>query len=134
MPIRNYTGEHSYDLEYHRGDMSVRMQMLRARLIEILEPKLSDRYIRWREAYFVWFTKCGGDQGWMFCVGPYEYHIDGALRRYYSGKIEIKLNEKDKYFLLGPKKKNICQKCKGYGFIRDNAWGEIEKCEWCGAL
>ncbi|EXV58599.1 hypothetical protein J838_3934, partial [Acinetobacter baumannii 25935_5] len=36
------------------------MEMLRARLIELLTPHLSGRYVKWREAYFKWFTKCGG--------------------------------------------------------------------------
>ncbi|WP_215895777.1 hypothetical protein [Acinetobacter baumannii] len=83
MPTRYNTGEYSYDLEYHYGDMSASMEMLRARLIELLTPHLSGRYVKWREAYFTRFTKCGGDSGWMFCVGPHEFHIDGALRRYY---------------------------------------------------
>ncbi|EMN4641554.1 hypothetical protein RSY60_002693, partial [Acinetobacter baumannii] len=77
MPTRYNTGEYSYDLEYHYGDMSASMEMLRARLIELLTPHLSGRYVKWREAYFKWFTKCGGDSGWMFCVGPHEFHIDG---------------------------------------------------------
>ncbi|MEJ6311059.1 hypothetical protein PV197_18945, partial [Acinetobacter baumannii] len=60
MPTRYNTGEYSYDLEYHYGDMSASMEMLRARLIELLTPHLSGRYVKWREAYFTWFTKCGG--------------------------------------------------------------------------
>ncbi|WWY53742.1 hypothetical protein VP396_20000, partial (plasmid) [Acinetobacter baumannii] len=45
--------------------MSASMEMLRARLIELLTPHLSGRYVKWREAYFTRFTKCGGDSGWM---------------------------------------------------------------------
>ncbi|EPW3165400.1 hypothetical protein [Acinetobacter baumannii] len=123
MPTRYNTGEYSYDLEYHYGDMSASMEMLRARLIELLTPHLSGRYVKWREAYFTWFTKCGGDSGWMFCVGPHEFHIDGALRRYYSGSIDITYNQKDRYFLVGEKKKVKCKACKGFGFIRDDGWG-----------
>ncbi|EMG8445463.1 hypothetical protein V5S39_003301, partial [Acinetobacter baumannii] len=52
MPTRYNTGEHSYELEYHYGDMSASMEMLRARLIELLTPHLSGRYVKWREAYF----------------------------------------------------------------------------------
>ncbi|HAV3315220.1 TPA: hypothetical protein JIA09_001440, partial [Acinetobacter baumannii] len=87
----------------------------------------------WREAYFTRFTKCGGDSGWMFCVGPHEFHIDGALRRYYSGSIDITYNQKDRYFLVGEKKKVKCKACKGFGFIRDDGWGHIDKCEMCDA-
>ncbi len=47
MPTRYNTGEYSYDLEYHYGDMSASMEMLRARLIELLTPHLSDRDISW---------------------------------------------------------------------------------------
>ncbi|OIF91653.1 hypothetical protein A7M93_19150 [Acinetobacter baumannii] len=43
--------------------MSASMEMLRARLIDLLMPHLSCRYVKWREAYFTWFTKCGGDSG-----------------------------------------------------------------------
>ncbi|MFA3181769.1 hypothetical protein RKQ66_17210 [Acinetobacter baumannii] len=113
--------------------MSASMEMLRARLIELLTPHLSGRYVKWREAYFRWFTKCGGDSGWMFCVGPHEFHIDGALRRYYSGSIDITYNQKDRYFLVGEKKKVKCKACKGFGFIRDDGWGHIDKCEMCDA-
>ncbi|EPC0966930.1 hypothetical protein ACRV42_003779 [Acinetobacter baumannii] len=133
MPTRYNTGEYSYDLEYHYGDMSASMEMLRARLIELLTPHLSGRYVKWREAYFTRFTKCGGDSGWMFCVGPHEFHIDGALRRYYSGSIDITYNQKDRYFLVGEKKKVKCKACKGFGFIRDDGWGHIDKCEMCDA-
>ncbi|WP_304506118.1 hypothetical protein [Acinetobacter baumannii] len=113
MPTRYNTGEYSYDLEYHYGDMSASMEMLRARLIELLTPHLSGRYVKWREAYFTWFTKCGGDSGWMFCVGPHEFHIDGALRRYYSGSIDITYNQKDRYFLVGEKKKSNVRLVRG---------------------
>ncbi|MFI7849951.1 hypothetical protein ACFMI3_17140, partial [Acinetobacter baumannii] len=66
-----------------------------------------------------------------FCVGPHEFHIDGALRRYYSGSIDITYNQKDRYFLVGEKKKVKCKACKGFGFIRDDGWGHIDKCEIC---
>ncbi|WP_310605970.1 hypothetical protein [Acinetobacter baumannii] len=33
MPTRYNTGEYSYDLEYHYGDMSASMEMLRAFLM-----------------------------------------------------------------------------------------------------
>ncbi|WP_335847777.1 hypothetical protein [Acinetobacter baumannii] len=82
MPTRYNTGEYSYDLEYHYGDMSASMEMLRARLIELLTPHLSDRY---------------------------------------------------RYFLVGEKKKVKCKACKGFGFIRDDGWGHIDKCEMCDA-
>ncbi|UQL42208.1 hypothetical protein [Acinetobacter baumannii] len=113
MPTRYNTGEYSYDLEYHYGDMSASMEMLRARLIELLTPHLSGRYVKWREAYFTRFTKCGGDSGWMFCVGPHEFHIDGALRRYYSGSIDITYNQKDRYFLVGEKRKSNVRLVRG---------------------
>ncbi|MEX3022768.1 hypothetical protein AB3569_00020 [Acinetobacter baumannii] len=43
----------------------------------------------------------------MFCVGPHEFHIDGALRRYYSGSIDITYNQKDRYFLVGEKESQM---------------------------
>lgn len=134
MPIRYNTGEYSYDLEYHNGDMSISMELLKVRLINLLEPYFADQYVKWREAYFVWFTKCGGDQGWMFCVGRNEFHIDGALRRYYSGKSEIIYVQKDRYFCIGKKKHNICKTCRGFGFIRDDAFGFLDKCEKCEVM
>lgn len=133
MPIRYYTGEYSYDLLYDSIDMSASMGILKERLNALLKPYFNSLNLRWKDAYFVWFTKCGGDAGWMFCVGPLEFHIDGTLRRYYSGKTEIVYDHKDRYFLMGEKKKSICNTCKGFGFIRDETWGYLNQCEKCGA-
>ncbi|EMI8998358.1 TPA: hypothetical protein LCO17_002628, partial [Acinetobacter baumannii] len=50
-----------------------------------------------------------------------------------SGSIDITYNQKDRYFLVGEKKKVKCKACKGFGFIRDDGWGHIDKCEMCDA-
>ncbi|EXD21816.1 hypothetical protein J781_3763 [Acinetobacter baumannii 25253_8] len=34
---------------------------------------------------------------------------------------------------MGEKKKVKCKACKGFGFIRDDGWGHIDKCEMCDA-
>lgn len=136
MPIRFNWGDYNYDLHYTAGHMSVSMKMLKERLNKLLEPFFKDQGLKWWDSYFVWFTKNGGDQGWIFCVdypvhGILEIHIDGVLKRYYSGKIEFSYDHADRYIHLGNKKKQVCKTCKGFGFIRDDAWGYFDKCQDC---
>ncbi|ADX03157.1 Putative uncharacterized protein [Acinetobacter baumannii 1656-2] len=42
------------------------MEMLRARLIELLTPHLSGRYVKWREAYFTGLQSAAGIRGGCF--------------------------------------------------------------------
>lgn len=131
------TGYYSYDLHYYDEDMSISMKLLKARLCQLLNEKGIDA--NYRKAYFVFFTKGGGDTGYEFHLpnssyrkGSNQYLLHEPIKQYYKKGVNISIDEVG-FVIQKNDDSFICKHCKGKKFIRENEFGFIEPCQSCNS-
>lgn len=127
----------SYDVPYYIGDMSIPMQFLLLKCIQLIEDRMRPLRPRWSEVSFVYFVNNGGDSGWCLVVttmnGSYvEIHMwDVIIRKMYSPKKDI-LYE-DGHLKAVDREGKACSTCTGHKFLRCEAWGTFSPCPECNS-